>query len=84
MSSYLGAIAGPPAATLPRPAEPAWLAEPACCCNRGPRFCVRLPTAAAELLLCPCHLQISLPRLAELGAWIHDARDRLLFPADWL
>jgi hypothetical protein len=85
------AIATPsPAATDHRTAaaEPGWLAEPACCCSCRPRFCVQVPLPGraepADLLLCGYHLQISLGRLAEAGAWVYDARNRRVNPADWI
>ena len=71
-----------------RPAEPDWLTEPACCCACRPRFCVWVPLpgadSAVDLLLCAYHLQASLPRLAVVGAWVDDARNRRLSPADWI
>jgi hypothetical protein len=70
------------------PAEPGWLTEPADCCRCRPRFCAQVPLAGrdepADLLLCAYHLQISLARLAEIGAWVYDARNRRLSPTDWL
>lgn len=70
------------------PAEPGWLVEPACCCRCQPRFCAQVPRPGraepADLLLCAYHLQVSLGRLAEVGAWVYDARNRRLSPADWL
>jgi hypothetical protein len=70
------------------PAEPGWLAELACCCPCRPRFRVQIPAPdrdqTSDLLLCGYHLQISLARLAALGAWLYDARNRRLNPADWV
>jgi len=67
--------------------EPAWLTEPACCCHCRPRYCVLIPLPGtgdtADLLLCAYHLQLSLRRLAAVGAWVVDARNRRLDPADW-
>lgn len=90
MSSDPGQL---PVYTLPDPfelasSEPEWLTEPACCCPSRPRFQVLVPTAGSadvtDLLLCGHHLQASLPRLAEIGAWVVDQRNRRLAPADWL
>jgi hypothetical protein len=89
MTSEIRAIAAPGTTELrPVPAEPGWLAEPACCCHCRPRFCVQVPLAGSDqpgdLLLCAYHLQVSLARLAEIGAWVYDARNRRLSPSDWL
>jgi hypothetical protein len=82
------ATPNPPATDLRSAAVPAWLAEPACCCRCQPRFCVQVPLPGraepADLLLCAYHLQVSLGRLAEVGAWVYDARNRRLNPADWI
>ena len=87
VTNDLGAMALPDIQPLDSWSEPAWLAEPACCCHCRPRFCVLLPLrgadSTADLLLCAYHLQVSLARLAAAGAWVVDARNRRLNPADW-
>ena len=88
MTSAIATPRPPTADLLATAAQPGWLDESACCCPCRPRFCVRIPLSGhgqpADLLLCGYHLQISLGRLAEVGAWVHDARNRRLNPADWL
>jgi len=78
--------------------EPAWLADPACCCPSRPFFRVLMPAprstanrfdatmdgaAAADLLLCAHHFRISRLRLAELGAVVYDHCDEPLSPMAW-
>ena len=69
------------------PAAPDWLAEPACCCPSQPRYRVMLAAngtdAATDLLLCGHHFRVSQARLAELGAWVYDRRNRWVRPAHW-
>lgn len=68
-------------------AEPAWLAESACCCPSRPAFRVLLQVAGADvpvdLLFCGHHFRISRARLAALGGWAYDDRDELLTPDAW-
>jgi len=68
-------------------AEPAWLAERACCCPSRPSFRVLLQTRTAvvpvDLLLCGHHFRSSRARLAQLGAWAYDQQGDLLSPDAW-